>query len=54
MPNLVNRLQEFLRTPKGRATMEKISREAAKPENRKRIEQAREKLAKWNRPTGGR
>ncbi len=44
MADLMTKLKDLTRDPRGRALIEKARREAAKPENRRRLEQLRARV----------
>lgn len=46
MTSLVTKLTEFVRGPRARAAIEQARRQAAKPQNRRRLEQLRARLAR--------
>lgn len=46
MANLMTRLKALAGNPRARALIEKARREAAKPENRRRLEQLRARATK--------
>lgn len=46
MTDLMTRLKALTRSPRARALIEKARREAAKPENRRRLEQLRSRTTK--------
>jgi hypothetical protein len=50
MPTLAERLAAVAKNPKARAAIDKARQQAAKPENRARIEQLR---ARWTRRRPG-
>jgi hypothetical protein len=51
MPTVAERLAALARNPKARAALEKARQQAAKPENRRRIEQLRARFS-GRRPDG--
>jgi hypothetical protein len=46
MSGLVNRLKDFARSPRGRALIEKVRREAAEPENRRRLQELKQRATR--------
>lgn len=46
MASLKHKILAFLRGPKGRRLLEQAQRQAAKPENRRKLEQLRGKLGR--------
>lgn len=46
MASLIKKLTDFVRSPRGRAMVEQARRQAAKPQNRRRLEQLRARLAR--------
>lgn len=46
MPNLIKKLTAFAQSPKGTAAIAKAREQAAKPENRRRLEQLKARLVR--------
>ena len=46
MVSLITKLTEFVRSPRGRAVVEQARRQAAKPQDRRRLEQLRARFAR--------
>ena len=46
MPSLIKKLTTFARSPQGSSAVARVKAQAAKPENRARIDQVRAKLAR--------
>ena len=50
MPSLMNRIQKFAKSEQGRKLTEDAKRMARDPKTRARIDEARKKLSKRDRP----
>ncbi len=46
MSKLINQLKKYVQTDKGRALIEKARQEAAKPENRRRLQELKDKATR--------
>jgi len=46
MANLIGKLVRFVRSPKGQQLIHKAQQQAAKPENRRKLEQLRQRITR--------
>jgi len=46
MANLIGKIARFIRSPQGQRLISEAQRQAAKPENRRKLEQLRQRVAR--------